>query len=188
MSHDRADDPTETPVAIEEDEIDLSDISRLDYLVLTIFWVLAFVVFLQFFTRYVLNNSLGWTEEIARFLLIVVTFTGTVMASRKSTHIAVEFLYRWVPYTMRRVAQFAIDVISTAFFAMMTWLCVQLAGRTNQLMVSIEVPKSVIYYYVAACFAGMTLYTAWNLVLHLRTGTSRLIDPEAYADESRTME
>ncbi len=51
---------------------------------LVIFWVLAFVVFLQFFTRYVLNNSLGWTEEIARFLLIGVTFIGSVMAVRKN--------------------------------------------------------------------------------------------------------
>src|SRR6266702_1925867 len=40
-----------------------------DWLAFVIFWSLAFIVFLQFFTRYVLNDSLAWTEEIARSAL-----------------------------------------------------------------------------------------------------------------------
>lgn len=177
---DELDGPARVAPVFEEDEIELDDISWMDYGVLAIFWVLAFVVFLQFFTRYVLNDSLGWTEEIARFLLIAVTFTGAVMATRKNVHIAVEFFYRWIPRNMRRVAQFAIDILSTAAYAGMVYLCVQLAGRTNQLMVSIEVPKSVVYYYVAICFVAMTLFGALNTWRHLRDGTSHMIDPDAH--------
>lgn len=178
------DDPLPEPHEIHllEDEIDLSDIRWDDSLVMVIFWVLAFVVFLQFFTRYVLNDSLGWTEEIARFLLIAVTFTGSIMAVRKNTHIAVEFLYRWVPRGIRRVAQFAIDVGTVVFFGLLTWLTTQLAGRTQQMMVSIDVPKSYVYWFVAACFAVMTLYAVLNGLRHLLSGTSKLIDPELHAD------
>ncbi|MFN4058242.1 MAG: TRAP transporter small permease [Roseinatronobacter sp.] len=79
----------------DNESVDLSDLRSEDGIVLTLFWVLAGVVFLQFFTRYVLNNSYGWTEEIARYLLICVTFVGGVMATRKHSHIAVEFIYRW---------------------------------------------------------------------------------------------
>ena len=64
------------PIMLEEEKIDLSDQRWDDGVVLILFWVLAFVVFLQFFTRYVLNDSIAWTEEIARFLLIGVTFIG----------------------------------------------------------------------------------------------------------------
>ena len=39
---------------------------------------MALCVFLQFFTRYVLNNSLAWTEEIAINCLVVVVFLGSV--------------------------------------------------------------------------------------------------------------
>ncbi|WP_102106705.1 TRAP transporter small permease [Oceaniglobus roseus] len=170
-------------LSLEDEKIDLSDLRWDDSLVLILFWVLAFVVFLQFFTRYILNDSLGWTEEIARFLLIGVTFTGAVMATRKQSHIAVEFLYRWVPRRGRQVAQFLIDVTTTAFFAVLGLLCVQIAGRTNQMMVSLDVPKSTIYWYVTACFAAMALYSLWNLVKHLRTGTSPLIDPELFVDQ-----
>ncbi|WP_340107485.1 TRAP transporter small permease [Pikeienuella sp. HZG-20] len=171
-----------------EEEIDISDVKKDDYLVLLVFWVLAFVVFLQFFTRYVLNDSLGWTEEIARFLLIAVTFIGSIMAVRTRSHIAVEFLYRWVPRPVRRVCQAAIDVVNIVFFGALTWFCIILAGRTRQMMVSIDVPKSLIYWGVAACFAVMTLYALRNAWRNLRTGSSPLIDPEKYAHTIKSID
>ena len=176
-------DPVATPMlALEEDEIDLSDLRWDDGIVLTIFWVLAFVVFLQFFTRYVLNDSLAWTEEIARFLLIGVTFVGAIMATRKQSHIAVEFVYRWIPRPGRRVLQTVLDVVSTTFFAALAVFSAQIAGRTQQMMVSIDVPKSTVYWIVAATFFVMTLWSGWHAWRHLRTGTSRLIDPALHAD------
>jgi hypothetical protein len=72
-----------------------------DWVALALFWGLAVVVFLQFFTRYVLNDSLAWTEEIARYLLIMVAFIGGGMAVRRMSHIHVEFFY---VYLSRRVA------------------------------------------------------------------------------------
>ena len=44
---------------------DLSGYAFEDWLALAIFWIMALCVFLQFFTRYVLNDSYAWTEEIA---------------------------------------------------------------------------------------------------------------------------
>ena len=63
-----------------------------DWIAFVIFWSLAFIVFLQFFTRYVLNDSLAWTEEIARYGLMWVVFIGGAMVTRRNTHIAVELL------------------------------------------------------------------------------------------------
>ena len=165
-------------VAIEDEPIDLSGHNGFDAPVLVVFWALAGVVFLQFFTRYVLNDSLGWTEEIARFLLIVVTFLGGVMVVRRQTHIAVELLYRYLPRPLRRALQTTIDVGSTIFFAALAFWCTQLAGRTLQMMVSIDVPKSWLYWFVAACFALMALIQGWATWRHWRSGTSRLIDPD----------
>ncbi|MDC0434854.1 TRAP transporter small permease [bacterium] len=186
---DTKDDPSfVAPIQLDEEKIDLSDQQWDDAVVLVLFWILAGVVFLQFFTRYVLNDSVGWTEEIARFLLIGVTFIGAVMATRKQSHIAVEFLYRWVPRTGRRIAQFMIDVTSTAFFAVLAVLSAQIAGRTRQMMVSLELPKSTIYWVVFVAFVCMTLYSAWNTWKHLRDGTSKLIDPERFSDQIRAID
>ncbi|UIJ72492.1 TRAP transporter small permease [Aurantimonas sp. HBX-1] len=169
------------PSPLAGEPVDLSDLRWSDGLVFAVFWLLAFVVFLQFFTRYVLNDSLGWTEEIARFLLIAVTFIGSIMAARKESHIAVELFYSYLSRRARFIAQIAVDVITLVFYAVMTWFCTQLAGRTHQKMVSIDVPKSSVYWGVSVCFALMTLYALAALVRHLRTRTSRLIDPERFA-------
>lgn len=166
------------PLAPFSDDEDLSDIRAEDGLVMLVFWVLAFVVFLQFFTRYVLNDSLGWTEEIARFLLIGVTFLGAIVAVRKESHVAVEILYRYLPRRARLLLQFLVDVAAIAFYGLAAWLCGQMAGRTQQMMVSINVPKSIIYWIVAVCFVAMTVRAVLVLLRHLRTGTSRLVDPE----------
>ena len=40
---------------------------------------LTLAVFWEVFTRYVLNNSAAWTEEIARYLLIATVFTGATI-------------------------------------------------------------------------------------------------------------
>lgn len=176
------------PIELEEETIDLADQHWSDGFVLVLFWVLAGIVFLQFFTRYILNDSLAWTEEIARYFLIGVTFFGAIMATRKQSHIAVEFFFRWVPRTGRKITQFLIDAITTIFFIVLAFLTAQIAGRTGQLMVSVELPKSVIYWIVAAAFVFMALYSARNMWVHLRDGTSKLIDPDKYADQTRAID
>src|SRR5215210_7921128 len=63
-----------------------------DWIAFVIFWSLALIVFLQFFTRYVLNDSLSWTEDIARYGLMWIVFIGGAMVTRRNTHIAGELL------------------------------------------------------------------------------------------------
>lgn len=163
-----------------DEPVELDDQRWGDGMVLVLFWVLAVVVFLQFFTRYVLNDSLAWTEEIARYLLIGVTFLGSVMAVRKRSHIAVEFLYRWFGRPLRKALQTVVDLVSIAFYAALAWWTIELSSRTQQSMVSIDVPKSLVYWTVAACFVFMALHAAWVAWTHWRTGTSSLIDPAAH--------
>lgn len=161
----------------EEDAIRVDDVQWDDYPAFILFWALALVVFTQFFTRYVLNSSLGWTEEIARYLLIGVGFVGSVMAARKGTHIAIEIFYLYMPRPLRRVFSTVVDVLLIAIYAWFAWLAALLAIRTNSMMVSIDLPKSIIYWTVTAGLAGMALYQVVRTVNSLRTGTSLLIDP-----------
>lgn len=161
-------DPSPQSLVVEDEPIDLSDIRAVDYPVLVVFWALAGVVFLQFFTRYVLNDSLGWTEEIARFLLIAVTFIGAITAVRKRSHIAVEVLYRWLPRRLGRALHALVDLVALVFYAGLAWFSAGLAQRTHQMMVSIDVPKAWLYWGVAACFALMALYAAVVLLRGLR--------------------
>jgi TRAP-type C4-dicarboxylate transport system permease small subunit len=138
--------------------------------VIILFWLLAIVVFTQFFTRYVLNDSIGWTEEIARYLLVAVTFAGAAVAVRRNTHISVEFFYRYLSRRGARLLSMVVDLLRIGLLAVLTGLCVQLTGNTRQMMTSVDVSKSVLYGFVAVCFGLMTLYSVIVAVRHAKDG------------------
>lgn len=158
--------------------IDLSGYRWEDWLSLAFFWALALTVFYQFFTRYVLADSAAWTEEIARYFLIVVTFIGASMGVRRNSHIHVEFLYRWLPPAVGRALSTAVDVVRTAFLAYATWLSIELVPRMNNLnMTVVDLPMSYVYALVTLGFAMMTLRSIQVSLRHLRRGWSLLERP-----------
>lgn len=153
-----------------------------DWLAFAIFWVLAAVVFLQFFTRYVLNDSIAWTEEIARYLLIGTTFVGAAMAARKGSHIALEILAFALPPAARRWFRFCLDLVATAFFAIAAWLCFEIAqAMWYQPMVVINVPLGTVYYVATFGLALTTVRFAWHAVAAFRAPQPEAIDPSLSA-------
>ena len=158
--------------------IDLSGYRWEDWLTLAFFWALALTVFYQFFTRYVLSDSAAWTEEIARYLLVVVTFVGASMAVRRNTHIHVEFVYRWLPVTVARALSTAVDVVRIAFLAYATWLSIELMPKMANLnMTVVDLPMTYVYGLVTLGFAMMTFRAVQVAIRHRRRGWSVLERP-----------
>jgi TRAP-type C4-dicarboxylate transport system permease small subunit len=158
--------------------VDISHYRVEDWFTLAVFWLLALDVFYQFFTRYVIQDSAAWTEEIARYLLIVVTFVGASMAVRRNTHIHVEFLYRYLPAGAGRALSTLVDVVRVVLLGYATWLGVELVPRMHNLqMTVVDIPMSVIYGIVTAGFALMTFRAVQVAVRHRRQGWSALERP-----------
>jgi len=162
--------------ADDEVEPDLSDCSVEDWLLLAFFWAMAVIVFLQFFTRYALNDSLAWTEEIARYLLVCVGFLGGGLAVRHYSHIHVEFMYLYLPRWMARVLSPCVDVIRIVFFTYATFLCWQVTRIMHtQPMVVIDWPMSIVY---GTCTLGLVVMTFRSIqvaVRNWRSGSSPLL-------------
>src|SRR4051795_8736220 len=100
---------------IEDEPIDLSHYTVEAWITFVFFWVLAADIFYQFFTRYALNDSASWTEEIARYLLIFVVFLGASMCVRLDHHIQVDLLYRYLPRPAARVLATFVDLVRIVF-------------------------------------------------------------------------
>ncbi|MGH8431210.1 MAG: TRAP transporter small permease, partial [Solimonas sp.] len=98
-----------------------------DWICLGFFWLMTAFVFLQFFTRYVLNDSFAWTEELAVYCLIPVVFIGASMCVRRSRHIQVNLLYRYLPQPAGRALSTAMDGAAIAFFGYASWLVARYA-------------------------------------------------------------
>lgn len=163
----------------ETTEVDLSSYAPEDWLTLALFWGMALCVFLQFFTRYVLNNSLAWTEEMAANCLVVIVFLGSVMCVRTARHIVVDLLYNFLSRPVGRALEVCVDVLCIAFFAYMSWLMWRYVGVVgSERMVTVDLPRGIVFYTVLAAFVLMLLRALQNLWRDM-TGTKTVREKAA---------
>jgi len=169
---------------VADEKVRLSIYGWEDWIVLAVFWALAAVVFYQVFTRYVLNDAAGWTEEIARYLLVAVTFLGGAMGVRRGTHIQVDFVYRFLPRSSGRALAVFVDVVRAAFFGYATWLTWLLLDKIgSQRMATVKLRIGLVFGAMLVGFAlmfGRALQVAWK---NWHRGYSALERPDAMEED-----
>ena len=163
----------------EDEAVDLSDTIAEGWIALVVFWLLGLTVFYQFVTRYVMNDSASWTEEIARYLLIAVVFVGATIGVAKNTQIQVDFFYRHMPAALGRWLSRAVDVLRIGFFAAAVVLTAQMMLKlgSNTRMTIIDAPMNLVYGVVLLGFAAMTFRSIQVARVHWRRGYSVLERP-----------
>jgi len=167
-----------------DEAVDLSHTTGEAWLAVAIFWLLGATVFYQFFTRYVLNDSAAWTEEIARYLLIATVFVGAAIGVAKNNHIQVDLLYRYLPHALARAMAIVVDVMRIVFFGAMVWFTEQMMERmSNYKMTIIDFPMNVLYGVCLFGLVMMTLRSIWVARVHWRRGYSVLERPESTMDD-----
>jgi TRAP-type C4-dicarboxylate transport system permease small subunit len=165
--------------------IELSHYLFEDWLSLAFFWLLGLCVFYQFFTRYVMNDSAAWTEEIARYLLICTVFVGIAAAVRRTRHIHVDFLYRLIPAAAGRALSTVVDIGRIVFFVAAVGLTVQMMLRMSALqMTIIDLPMDLIYGVCAFGFALAAFRSVQVAIENWRRGFSLLERPEHAIEET----
>jgi TRAP-type C4-dicarboxylate transport system permease small subunit len=172
-------DAGDMPFHVDDTPIDLAVYKVEDWLSVGFFWLLGGVVFYQFFTRYVLNDSASWTEEIARYLLIAVVFVGAAVGVRRNNHVQVDFAYRFLPAWIARSMATLVDVARISFLvtaSVLTALLINTIGATR--MAVIDLPMGIVYSVVLAGFVLMTWRAIEIAIRHWRHGVSVLENPE----------
>lgn len=87
--------------------------------------------------RYVLNDALSWSEELARWLFVWTIYLGTAVMAGQRRHMRIDFLVgRVSPGMQRRIDWFAQIVVAAACVAMVVhgWeFCSRVTGTTGAL-------------------------------------------------------
>lgn len=165
--------------------IDLSGTTPEAWVALGIFWLLGATVFYQFFTRYVLNDSAAWTEEIARYLLIGVVFVGACVGVSKNNHIQVDFFYKFMPPKVARVMATGVDLLRVVFFVAFGVLTLMMMLRLrNTRMTMIDLPMNLVYGVCLAGFVAMSWRAIQVVRVHWTRGYSVLERPETTMDDA----
>ena len=59
------------------------------------------LVFSSIFWRYVLNEPIDWSEEVARALMVTIIFAGAATSMGRGGHIGVDLFLGWLPHRVR---------------------------------------------------------------------------------------
>jgi len=107
---------------------------------------MALLMGAQVFSRYVLNHSLFWSEEVGRMTLVWLAFLGASAAYKRRLHIGIDFLVRGLPPRLRRVLDAGVVVASMGFFGVMTvygWKFMWFVS--SQKTAALGIPQSIPY-------------------------------------------
>ncbi|MEQ9245870.1 MAG: TRAP transporter small permease, partial [Nitratireductor sp.] len=109
---------------------------------------------------YLTNFSITWSEEVARYLMIWMTFIGAGLALRTGGHVAVGNFQEMLGPNGQRAIRVLILCLLLAFFSIMIWMGLNYMDRARfQLTPATRVSFSYIY---AAMPIGFGL-----LIVHL---------------------
>jgi TRAP-type C4-dicarboxylate transport system permease small subunit len=71
------------------------------------------------FFRYVLNDSLIWSEELGRYLFVWIVFLGAAMGMARGTHVSVDFLVERMPPPARLRLAIVIEFLIIVFLVVL---------------------------------------------------------------------
>ncbi len=84
------------------------------------------VTFTQVVSRYVLQISLSWSEEVARFLMMWLAMLGAAYGFKTKSHFAMTLVVNLFRERLRRVIALLITLVLTAFMSLFVVLALQL--------------------------------------------------------------
>ncbi|NDG35771.1 MAG: TRAP transporter small permease subunit, partial [Betaproteobacteria bacterium] len=98
----------------------------------------------------------------------------------RNNHIQVDFVYRYLPKQASRILASLVDVLRTAFFIAMVYLCYRLIEKLGaSRMTVIDLPIGMLYWVCFGGFAAMALRSLQISAIHWRRGYSVLERPES---------
>jgi C4-dicarboxylate transporter DctQ subunit len=113
-------------------------------------------VALGVFYRYVLNNSLSWTEELARYLMVWFAFIGMAIAFRDESHVNVSFVVNLFPSSVRQIIKIISYLLVLLFLATLFSQSLKVFKIVKvQTSPSIQIP--MIYPYFSVTFGSLLM-------------------------------
>jgi TRAP-type C4-dicarboxylate transport system permease small subunit len=123
--------------------------SWIEYLLFGLGFTMTVVVAVQVFFRYVLNQSLFWSEELARYLLVWLSFLGTSVAYRRKAHPGIDILQAKMPSALQNIAAYAVHLASLSLFVVMIYFGYRFAYFVRlQISPALYLPKWIVFSIV----------------------------------------
>lgn len=117
-----------------------------EFLTAALFLSFVIITLAQVFCRYVLNDSLMWSEEYVRFALFWVTMLAMAIAVDRGHHICMDGFELLLPVRLQRPIKILAHLVTVSFCALLLWQGSRLVFLSMDSPAPVtEVPLGIVY-------------------------------------------
>lgn len=123
------------------------------------------------FSRYILGQSLYFSEELNQFLIVLVTFVGLGYATRRGRHIRMSAFYDQLGDRARKGLMIVIAAVTGAVMFWLAWVSlqyVQSVATSSRVTPALQVPLYLTYVWVPFGFFLTGIQYALTVLRNLR--------------------
>lgn len=142
---------------------------------------MALIIILQVFQRYILQDSLDWPEELARYLFIFSVYLGASFAAAERRHLEVTVARTIFGEKTGVIIAIIAYIVTVGFCGLMFVWGVKMVGfvvASNQLAPALQFPMYISYICLPLGFLLMMLRTAFTIKKLVAEDLKRLLDQE----------
>jgi TRAP-type C4-dicarboxylate transport system permease small subunit len=126
---------------------------------------MVLVVTLQVICRYLLGSSLTWSEELARYSLVWLTFLGAGIAMKRGAHMGLQILEKALSQKAQRLTKLVSLLSISSFLGLAAFEGFQLAlFNMKQHSPAIGVPMGAVYLAIPTGTLIMLVHAAHELI------------------------
>ena len=106
----------------------LSDVTNrlISRFVVLLIFLLSLLLGVAVFYRYALNDSIYWSNEVARYLLAYIVFLGSTMAHKHKVHIRIDVIFSYISLKNRKYLDIIIALLFILFWTIIMAGCIKL--------------------------------------------------------------
>ncbi|KXG44369.1 TRAP transporter small permease [Tepidibacillus decaturensis] len=149
-------------------------------IIVVLFSAMVVLTFAQVTSRFVFHLSLGWSEEISRYLFVWLVYLSASMAAKHRRHIRVEIIDQLFPRKISRWFGLLSDILWIAFslfVAFYGYKLVVLISGNGQLSPAVQLPMGLVYMIIPFGFLLIAFRVLQGIAARFR-GDNELTDEE----------
>lgn len=119
-----------------------------EFFMIPLIFAMSIIIFIQVVCRYVFQNSLTWSEEMARYLFVWLVYFSVAYTAKKEAHIRIDAAINIYPKKARPYVEILSEIIVLAFaiFIAVTSVTVfQKISASGQISPALHVPMQFVY-------------------------------------------
>lgn len=141
----------------------------IEWIMFITLFILVAVCFSQVFARFVLNESIKWSDEVCRFMFVIFIFLGGIINARENRHTAIDLLVDMIPQSYRNTYKAFLKVISIGFCLTFSWAGMMWIQKAQtQLAPILRFPMYYLYSFTVISGVLMAVNILFNLVEDLK--------------------